>query len=190
MHFCCTSIYQLCNYFIENFWSPTCQSYLILRQTGILGRVSFLVHCSLFVLASHVVVCLEKIMGWEVGLVDNQISPCTCPPSLKALPRAFELFWTAPPSPFSPSIASSACGSCPSASSLYCSPPDQTVVFTVVSSRHIFPRPHWEGCPWPWGAARISCQPQPRLPSRPPLSSHTLDLEKISRWGLASTSYL
>ena len=33
--------------------------------------------------------------------------------------------------PFSPSIASSACGSCPSASSLYCSPPDQTVVFSV-----------------------------------------------------------
>ena len=131
MHFCCRSIYQLCNYFIENFWSHTCQSHLILRQTWILGRVSFLVHCSLLVLASHVVVCLEKRRGWEVGLVDNQISPCTCPPSLKALPRAFELFWTAPPSPFSPSIASSACGSCPSASSLYCSPPDQTVVFPV-----------------------------------------------------------
>ena len=60
--------------------------------------------------------------------MDKQSSPYTYPPSPTALPTASEPSWTAPPSPSFPSVASSACGNCLSASSLYCSQPGCKIV--------------------------------------------------------------
>ena len=60
------------NLFSTHSITMTLATYLVLGQTWVLGGVSFLVHCSLFILASHVVVGLEKRTWLDKWLTTTQ----------------------------------------------------------------------------------------------------------------------